>query len=262
MMPGAFFDLDGGVYLPRDAARGPWSPDHCHAGPVAGAIARGVETAAGAKRQLVRLTIDLIRPVPMAGFRVTVEMTRAGKRLATAQAAVQGLDGKTAATASAMLVTPASPVDLLGLSGPADRPDDAREGPFLTGARLHDKPFLGDFVQVRFPPGETDAPGPTRLWMRTPALVAGEGPSPFQRLCPIADCGNAIGRNGEVDRFTFLNTDLTIVCHRASTSDWLLSDARAHWYTDGIGLAEARISDEHGPVATALQSLIVSRVEN
>ena len=262
MMPGAFFDLDAGVYLARDAARGPWSPDHCHAGPVAGAIARSVEDAAGAPRRLVRLTIDLMRPVPMAGFQVAVEMTRAGKRLATAQAVVQGLDGKTAATASAMLITPAPPVDLPGLISDAPHPDAASEGRFLTDARLHDRPFLGDFVQVRFPPGETDAPGPTRLWMRTPALVAGEDPSPFQRLCPIADCGNAIGRNGEVDRFTFLNTDLTIVCHRASRSDWLLSDARAHWHTDGIGLAEARISDEHGPVATALQSLIVSRVEN
>jgi len=255
----AFFELDGDVYLALPSARGPWSPDHCHAGPVAGAIARSVEHLLGSERHLVRLTIDLIRPVPVAGFRVAVQITRSSRRLATAQAVVQGLDGKTAANATAMLITPAAPVDLPTVTEDTPRLADAVEGVFLAGARLHDQPFFGDFVQVRYPQGQDDAPGPTRLWMHTPVLVDGETPSPFQRLCPIADCGNAFGRNGEVDQFTFLNTDLTIVCHRPGASDWLLSDARAHWHPGGIGLAEARISDEHGPIATALQSLIITR---
>ena len=52
-----------------------------------------------------------------------------------------------------------------------------------------------------------------------------------------------------------MNTDLTIVAHRASSEDWLHSAVQSHWETTGIGLAEAHLSDSRGPIATALQSL-------
>lgn len=255
----SFFDIDGDAYLGRDPARGPWSADHCHAGPVAGAIARAIEVAIGSERPLTRLTIELIRPVPVAGFRVAVTVTRSSRRLATARAELTGLDGKLAATAAAMAIAPAPETAIE--AGPGERPvlAEARPGPFPIRKALHDRPFFGQFTETRYPPGEDDRPGPTALWLRTPALVTGETPSSFQRLCPLADCGNAIGRNAETDAFTFLNTDLTIHAHRQSASDWLMSRAQTHWHSDGIGLSQAVLCDAEGPVATALQSLIVAR---
>ncbi len=256
MTEDCYFDLTGGVYTGRDPARGPWAPDHCHAGPVAGALARSVEQRLGPDRQLVRLTIDLIRPVPMAGFTVAVEVMREGRRLATAAGELVATDGKVCARATAMLITPGPEHDYPTV------PDDvpaamhmAEPGGFPVSEALHDLPFFTNFVELRYPPGQSQAPGPTTVWMRTPALIAGEDPSPFQRLCPLSDCGNAIGRNADLGRYRFLNTDLTIVAHRPSAEEWMMSTARSHWQGNGIGLAEAHLSDSRGPIATALQSL-------
>lgn len=254
----SFFDLDGETYLGRDPARGPWSPDHCHAGPVAGAIARSIEQSFGPDKALTRLTIDLIRPVPVAGFSVAVQIMRNGRRLATANAVLTGLDGKIAAMATAMLIAPAPQTDIP--SGPILRlsRDTTRAAAFPIVTALHDRPFISNFMDILYPEDEDGQPGPTKLWMRTPALVAGETPSSFQRICPLADCGNALSRNGEIAQYNFLNTDLTIVAHRQTDAQWLMSDAVSHWHRNGIGLAEAHISDETGVLATALQSLIIA----
>jgi len=254
----SFFELDGETYIGLDPARGPWSPDHCHAGPVAGAIARSVECAFGPDRSLTRLTVDLIRPVPVAGFTVDVEVTRKGKRLATGHAVLVGLDGKIAATATAMLISPAPEAGIPNAPNNPPRLEDAMDKGFPIEMAMHDKPYITHFMETLFPPGQDRTPGPTSMWMRVPPLLATEEPSSFQRICPLADCGNAISRNGEITDFKFLNTDLTIVAHRATEADWLHSEAVSHWHRNGVGLAEARISDEAGPVATALQSLIVA----
>lgn len=254
----SFFDVEGDAYVGRDPARGPWSAAHCHAGPVAGALARSVERLFGADKQLVRLTIDLIRPVPMAGFEVRAEVTRDGRRLGTASAELMGADGKVCGRATGMLIagTAAQEYPTVAVQPPAPS-EAARPGVFPITEALHDQPFFTHFVELRYPDGQDGSPGPGALWLRTPRIVTGEEPSPFQRLCPLADCGNAIGRNGEISDYSFLNTDLTIVAHRASEEDWLLSQALSHWHANGIGLAEAHLSDSKGPLATALQSLVL-----
>ena len=68
-MAGAFFYRDGDWIIGNDGARGPWSEDSCHAGPVTAIIA-GAAEALVPDRQLVRLTVNYVRPVPMRGFRV------------------------------------------------------------------------------------------------------------------------------------------------------------------------------------------------
>lgn len=257
----SFFDVQGAVYVGRDPARGPWSEAHCHAGPVAGALARSVERLFGSEKQLVRLTIDLIRPVPMEGFEVRAEVTREGRRLGTASAELVALDGTVCGRATGMLIAGTGWTDYPTASTRAPAPlDQAQPGDFPIRKALHDKPFFTHFVELRYPEGQTGGPGAGEIWLRTPAIVVGEAPSAFQRLCPLADCGNAIGRNAEITEFSFLNTDLTIVAHRASDEDWLLSRALSHWHPNGIGLAEAHLSDSKGPIATALQSLVLEPV--
>lgn len=94
----SYFRQDGDVFCGLDPARGPWSVDHCHAGPVAALAARAVERAVaqvGADGwQLARLTLDLIRPVLVAGVRVTAEPVRQSRSLATMAVTVTGVDGK------------------------------------------------------------------------------------------------------------------------------------------------------------------------
>ena len=259
----AFLKLDDAhVYIGLEPTRGPWAVEHCHAGPPAGAIARSVEIVAGAGggegKLLTRLTLDLIRPIPMAGFRVDVEMRREGRKVATAAATLSDLNGKPCVTGTALLVAPSETAGVPTAPVTSLKVADAAPGPFPIRQTAHGRDAFGQFMEVRYPEGDGPEPGPTKMWMRVMPLVEGETPSSFQRICPLADCGNATSRNAELQEVGFVNPDLTIVAHRQTSAEWLLSDGISHWRGNGIGLAEARISDENGPVATALQSVILT----
>ena len=81
--------------------------------------------------------------------------------------------------------------------------------------------------------------------------------SPFQRISPLADCGNAFGRNAEPDEVQFVNTDLVIALHRDPVGEWMGSRATSTWQPTGVGLAEALLFDDEGPVGRALQTLLL-----
>ena len=213
---------------------------------------------AGRDKLLTRLTLDLIRPIPIAGFRVDVEMRREGRKISTAAAVLSDLNGKPCVTGTAILIAPSetpgvptAPVQPLKVA-------NAAPGLFPIQETAHGLDAFGQFMDVRYPPGQGPTPGPTQMWMKVLPLVEGEVPSSFQRICPLADCGNATSRNAELRQVGFVNPDLTIVAHRQTSADWLLSDGVSHWRDNGVGLAEARISDDDGPVATALQSVILT----
>ena len=90
----------------------------------------------------------------------------------------------------------------------------------------HGRPgFIGDAVQMRYPAGESLGPASRTAWMRTSPLLPGETPSPFQRICPLADCGNAFGRHREPDEMGFVNADLTVALHRDPVGEWVGSQA-------------------------------------
>ena len=49
--------------------------------------------------------------------------------------------------------------------------DEATPGRFAVEHAHHEMTFFGDWVEVAYPPGEDNEPGPTTLWMRTPPLL-------------------------------------------------------------------------------------------
>jgi len=251
-----FTQRSDGTFVANDPARGPWSVDHCHAGPVTGLLARAVERAVPDK-MLVRLTLDLVRPVPMAGVRVAAQIGHQGRSVATARAELHDLDGRLCASATSMHLArralgevPTAPIVALERSR-------ATAGPPPLPVGVHDVPLFTDFVDLAYAEGSGPGLGPKTVWMRAPPLVDGEALSPIQTLCPLADCGNALSRNAEFGEMTFLNTDLTIHIHREPVSSWLASETLSHWQPDGIGLSQAILHDEKGPVAVALQSLLL-----
>lgn len=256
----AFFsNRDADLFVGNDAARGPWSADACHAGPVTGLIVRALEQTVTDK-QLVRITTDYLRPIPMSGFRIDAQVTRNGRAASTAIATLTDTSGKTCATATSLHLVRST---FEGLPTPRiESPSRANSTPgiFAVEKAHHDLSFFGKWIDVAYPPGESNAPGPTTLWMKTPPLLFDETPSPFQSICPLADCGNGISRNSELTDATFVNPDLTIVLHRLPESEWLASSAISHWEPTGIGLSQATLFDEKGPVGTASQTLLIQPV--
>ena len=81
--------------------------------------------------------------------------------------------------------------------------------------------------------------------------------APIQSICALADCGNGISWNARPAEMGFMNTDLTLHVHRAPESDWLASDSVSHWHGTGIGMSQSVLQDTKGPVATALQTLVL-----
>ena len=112
-MPETFFTVerraDGSEWFtPTDHARGPWDPDACHGGPPTGLLVRALEQAAPGMR-LARVSVDIGRPVPMAGFTIRAEVTRGGRATANTSAAILDGDGKVRATAIGMHLAVADP---------------------------------------------------------------------------------------------------------------------------------------------------------
>lgn len=252
----AFFHRDGEFFVGNDAARGPWSTDACHAGPVTAVIAGAIETVVPDK-QLARITVSYVRPIPMAGFRVSAETAGAGRSAASARATLLDREGRLCAAAQSLHLATTT-LDVEPGAEP-DRPDIAAAipGRFPVTETLHKLPFFGSEMEVAYPPGENDSPGPTTMWMRAPSIVEGQQPSPFQSVCPLADCGNGLSRHSEFTRVICPNPDLSIVLHRLPESDWLASRARSFWEPSGIGSTQATLYDTRGAIGSAVQTLLL-----
>src|SRR5438874_7644446 len=69
-------------WLPDEATRGPWDPAAQHGGAAAALVGGLVERVEpGAAMRVVRLTVELVRPVPLSELRSEVEIVRGGKRV-------------------------------------------------------------------------------------------------------------------------------------------------------------------------------------
>jgi len=254
----AFFSQNGEVFIGNDPARSPWDPASCHAGPPAGLIARAQERLLREHR-LVRLAVNLQRPIPIDGFTVSAEVVKAGANAGTSRATLVGIDGRTCAVAEGLHLRPSVQEPMPTPTVDSPEFESATSAPFPITSGFHDQPMFGNAVEARYPPGESPEPGPTTLWLRTPPLLGDETPSPFQRLCPLADSGNAISRNAELCDVTFVNADLIVSMHRSPSGEWFGSRAVSHWHPDGIGMADAELFDRFGPVGRATQTLLLRR---
>lgn len=259
-MSESFFTTEDNLWFqPTCHTRGPWHEDHCHAGPPTALLARAVERL-NPNQKLVRITVNLIRPIPYSGFSISSELTREGRIVTTSAVQLTDADGKICATATALQMTPQANHPLPSHAVDYGKHTDAVTGDFPIRKTLHDKPaFNGAGVSVKYPEGQTPEPGPTIAWMKTVPLLQDETPSPFQRICPLADCGNAFSRNAEPSEFNFMNPDLTILLHRDPVGEWLGTNASGYWEDCGIGMADAQLFDETGSVGRALQTLLIRK---
>lgn len=247
----------GGRFIPTDYARGPWDPDACHAGPPTGLMARASELLVTDK-PLVRLLVELARPIPMSGFEVSAAIERNGRAVATTAIDVHDED-RSYARAFGLHVAEA---DVSVSTHHVEFPPlaSAVEGAFPIDV-THDLVGFDQSVRVRYAPELSQgAGGETFMWAEAKVpLLAGEQPSGFQRLCPLADCGNGISWHEGTDRMAFMNADLVVAVHRQPIGTWMASHSTSFWEQSGIGRADALLFDEDGPVGRAMQNLVLRR---
>ncbi len=243
-----------------ELTRGPWDPQHQHAGPPIAMVCRAIEAAARGQglTHMARLTANLLRPVPIAELDIEVTTDYAGRNAAHYAARLSSA-GKEVARFTALMQREnelALPDDLEGHPLPrAPRPpaeSALRRMPFgreLTG--------YADLVENRVATG-TFFGGRCAAWFRLQRpLVEGEEPSGYQRVAVAADSGNGISALLSIERYLFVNSDLTINLLRRPVGEWICVDARTLLAPNGCGLAESQLFDEQGLIGRATQSLAV-----
>lgn len=277
-MADAFYSMDGDRATPTELTRGPWDPDSQHAGPPAGLIGREIERLeADGKRHVARITFEILRAVPIAPLRVEARVVRPGRSVDLAEATLSDAEGPVIRasawrlrTAEVKIPAGLASVDgpgLIGSSPSTLRPGFKPPGPaeadpgnvFDTG---HDTGYH-TAMEYRFLRGDFTELGPALVWMRMRhPMIAGEEPSPLQRVLVAADSGNGASATLDWSRYLFINVELTVHLHRALAGEWVCLDAITIPEPNGVGVADTALYDERGPVGRAMQALLVGEREN
>ncbi|MEV7594677.1 thioesterase family protein [Streptomyces sp. NPDC089922] len=256
-----FFERGGaGRFLATECTRGPWDPGSQHAGPPAALLGRAIEERPGARgdMRIARITYDILRPVPIGELEVTTSVVRAGRGTEVVEAALAPAGGAAPVMLARALRIRVAEESVPAVVGGPELPPPGEVGvtpffpvPWETGYH--------SAMETRFTEGAFVERGPGTCWMRMKVpLIAGEGTRPLDRVLIAADSGNGISAVMDFGRYVFVNGDLTVHLHRHPVGEWACVEARTHVDAAGIGLADARLHDEKGPIGRSAQSLYVA----
>ncbi|QDQ97386.1 thioesterase family protein [Tomitella fengzijianii] len=250
-------------FASTDYTRSVWSTEMQHGSPPAALLVRAMERnhpREGAR--LARVTVELLGPVPVAECRVRSRVLRPGRsiELLAAELCAPMPDGseRTVASATAWRLATEDTAAVRRATDPS-----YPEGLPAVGSGFD---FFGDHKVTTFIDAvewewnslaEKQVPGRVRVRERV-ALVAGEQPSPVERMFCVIDAANGVGATLDPREWTYLNTEMTVHIHRIP-GDGLGIAAESSIGPDGIGMCTAVIHDDEGPVARTAQSLLVRR---
>ena len=299
-MDSAFYEPAGdGTYVSTPATIGPWSRDAQHGGPPSALAVRALELHEPDERQrLGRVSIDILRPVPIGQLSVRARTVRPGRRVALVEAIMEA-DGQEVLHARGWRIErPAQPVPEIVDGEPAPSLPSQGDGKVPVIFTREPDGYLAS-IEWRFLPSELDeyvggspaqpgqpsqpaqpgkparAAGPAGLpggpahsprtaqvraaWARPLIpLLPDEVASPMARTLLVADSGSGVGAALPATDFIFINVDVTVALTRDPAGDWMLLEAETSIGGDGTGLAVTRLSDQAGPCGRAFQTLLVA----
>lgn len=254
----AFYLADGERFIATTHTQGPWRTGYQHAGPPSALLARAVERAVADDPALVvtRMALDLLAPIPVAPCEVAVKVVRAGRKARRLDATLT--TGGVAVIRATAMALRTSPLDTAPDDKPAAQPEPPESGePYVFPVVLGVPVGYTAAIEVRRVAGATQEGG-VAAWIRSRvSLVAGEAPSPLQRVLIAADSGNGLAVPVDPRRYTFPNADLVVALHRPLEGEWVCLDAATAWNASGIGLTQTRLRDRRGLVGVALQTLLI-----
>ncbi len=239
---------------------GPWDPGLQHGGAPTALISWAAERIATREpMQVVRITVDLLRPVPIGPLQLRTEVVREGRKIQLC--AVTLLHENVVVVRATVLkircaqleLPPTAVEEKISLPGPEEgREADAPSGnpnAFIRGMTL--RVVQGQFRQ----------PGPAAIWFRADRpLFAAEPLTPLQRVAMVADFCNGVSTVLEWGKWTFINGDLTISLARLPVDEWILLDATTWLGDHGAGIAFAKLGDRRGYFGRAIQSVVIEKM--
>lgn len=252
-----FSRLDDDVFAPSAHTTGPWNDTSQHGGPPSALLGWCIERAPGGEgKQLGRIVLDILRPVPIQPLRVSVEVVRPGKRVDLVEASLWAQD-KEVMRASAWRIVRN---DLeLGYEIPTLLPPARSDAvPAHTFPPPSDPNYLTS-IEWLMTSNDFAAPGPAAGWMRMMhPLIEGVENTPLVRVLTIVDSASGISAALDWDKWLFINVDLTVHLHRYPDGEWVHMDAETIPQPHGLGLATSTVSDEQGRLGVTAQSLLLA----
>ena len=247
----SFYRQEGNRLVPTALTRGPWDADAQHAGPPSALITRALEGCDPREgTQIGRVTVEILRPVPLEPLEVTARVVRPGRSVELLEASLHGLDGELMRARAWRLQA--------GLHGepttapPAGPAAGQNREFFPTGEEVG----YHTAMEYSFVRGAFLEPGPATVWMRMRAqLVSGEQPSPLQRVMVAADSGNGVSAALDWREHLFINTDLTVHLLRLPETPWVCLEAET--LIGSLGMSDTALWDECGRIGRAVQTLLV-----
>jgi len=252
------FRVDGNRVVTSPDAAGPWDPRMQHGSAPAALVVWAAEAiATPVPMQIARVTIDLMRPVPVAPLTIVTEMLREGRKiqlcgikLVAAGVVVVSATVLKIKTQAQVLSPEISdlPTELPGPDQSTVEPPDHGGSPFTKCMSM--RAARGRFGRV----------GPAAIWFRIDQpLIEGSQVSQAMRAVVASDFSNGTSSALDFRQWTFINADLTVNLARQPVGEWMLLDGECWIGPDGAGLAMSRLADQHGYFGRAVQSLVIEK---
>ncbi len=257
------FRLEGGIIRPSGLSAGPWNPSFQHGGGPASLFAWGAEALpTRTPMRVSRLTIDLLRPVPVAELELKSVVVREGTKIQLCALSLHH-NGKEVARASALKIRVTEgqarePYSAIADEAPLDHPlFDQLE----TDLRTKGRSDFQKVVERRNAKGGFGEPGPGATWFRIKKpLIEGVPTSALMRAAVTSDFCNATSSVVDVESWSFINGDISLSLTRDPVGDWILLNAETWVGPDGVALAAGKLADERGYFGRAWQCLVMDPV--
>lgn len=256
-----FVHVGPNAFRPTDYTRGPWSPDSLHGGPVVGLLARTLEravAAGGLQTETLlcsRLTVEMLRPVPLDVLVADAVVIKPGRRTAVVDASLTH-GGRVVARATSQWIAFDPTAAPLAGCVPARPPTPAE--PRLAATIDYPVPgFNCDTCDLRYVSGSHETSGPGVSWINLhSSLVEGEDNTPFVRVATVSDLVAAAGWEETPDGGSYINPDITLQLLRLPRGTWIGVDARVVHGGNQAAMLQADVFDDHGPIGRVVQSLV------
>jgi len=254
----AIYRIDGDRVVTSPDAAGPWDARMQHGSAPAALVVWAAEAIpAPAPMHIARVTIDLMRPVPVAPLTIETEVLREGRKIQLCAVRLLA-DGVVVAGATVLKIRAQAQnlpqeiedvrVDLPGPDQSPVEPADHAGSPFVKA------------ISMRAARGRFGVPGPGAIWFRVDQdLIEGSPVSQAMRAVVAADFCNGTSAALDFRQWTFINADLTVSLARQPVGEWILLDAESRIGPDGAGLAMAQLADRRGYFGRAVQSLVIEK---
>lgn len=251
------YRVEDSIAHAQPIAAGPWDPSMQHGGAPASLIAWAIERMpAREPMQVVRMTFDLLRPIPVAPLEIKIDMQREGRKIQVFNVTLSH-QGVACVRASVLRVRQAEwelPEHVVDEQVTLPGPDQGRDIEPLFNAT----DSFASGITLRSVRGTFGEVGPGALWFRAHRpIVAGEPITPLMRAAMTGDFCNGVSSVLDFHEWTFINADLTISLARMPVGEWILLDAQTWLGDHGAGIAFAKLGDERGYFGRAIQSLVI-----